>query len=78
VLLLRSPYVGGPIRIRWNVLKVGLLIALLAIPLALDWGRGGPQADHAFWIIMEYFIEIALWMLIEIVRQAVWSSKGEA
>jgi hypothetical protein len=58
-----SPSNWTPGQIWRVVIRVGFLV----IPIALAWEHGGPPADRAFWIVMFYFIEIAIWIVVDLI-----------
>jgi hypothetical protein len=62
---------------RRNVLRIVFFIAILVVPLALNWTSNGPPADKAFWIIVEYFVEIAIWGLVEVGGEIVRRSRSD-
>jgi hypothetical protein len=52
---------------RSSVVHTLLLVVGLVVPLAIAWGRNGPPAERAFWLVMSYFVELAIWIAAAIV-----------
>lgn len=63
---------------RKTMMHVVLLLLGLVVPLALVWEADGPPADRAFWLVLGYFIEIAVWIAADIVRGIVRGLRDEA
>jgi hypothetical protein len=57
---------------RGNTFRVLFLVALLVVPLWIEWGEDGPTPDRAFWIIFDYFLEIAIWGAVEVRLAIAW------
>jgi hypothetical protein len=62
---------------RGKILRAAIRIGALVIPLSVAWGHDGPPASRAFWLIMVYFIEIAIWIAVELIDKALKKSKSE-
>jgi hypothetical protein len=66
-----------PMWTRRNIFRVVFLLGILVVPLALNWTNDGPSSDKAFWIVVEYFVEILIWGLVEVGGEMVRRSRSD-
>jgi hypothetical protein len=63
---------------RGQIVAAAAHVAMLAGALAFAWTRNGPPPEKAFWAILTYFVEIAVFGVVERIVLAFKGSDREA